>query len=595
MQLINAIIRYIKTNGGLYSASHKVTRLSWILLRNFGVYALLTEIRNTLRVRREEVARIVRREALATLSRTKIISILATPHTMYVAHMLQYMFSKEGFIVTIITSPPATGYKKEVHIVICPQMFSRLPKYMISFQMEQSTSNRWFTPRYLNQLKNSLAIFDYSRTNIGFLEQHGIPYGHVFYMPIKQIPDYLDFIAASAPPTRPATGEKTCDVLFYGDANSPRRRSILAELSTRFRIQIVGNLFGPKLYEKLLGTRVVINIHYHENALLETTRICECLSLGVEVISETSANRSEYPELESLVNFTEIGDISGMANAIELAINSEKTLSEKINRLDSYNDTNEEISSFYLSRFLLANGLINFCQFSKNNIISSKSGIHKICLSLPETFARRESFISRSLSEFEIFDGLRHTQSWIGCGLSYKYLITQAKIAGLRQVTICEDDVVIDRKNQDALLIVERYLASLNGDWDVFVGLIAHVHADVVVSQVNEFEGLTFLHLNKMTSMVFNIYNYSIFDLFNSWDELNDDPKTNTIDRYLENKKNLRVITTLPFIVGHSESNNSTLWGFGNEKYLDLISRSTDLLNNKTIMFLESQGNHPDY
>jgi hypothetical protein len=40
-------------------------------------------------------------------------------------------------------------------------------------------------------------------------------------------------------------------------------------------------------------------------------------------------------------------------------------------------------------------------------------------------------------------------------------------------------------------------------------------------------------------------------------------------------------VTAVPFIVGHSDDDRSTLWGFGNEQYVELIARSQDLLQKK--------------
>lgn len=588
MQTISAIGRYIKENGGVVSAISKVMRLSWMLLRESGVHALIAEIRNTLRVRLAQVAQIRRKKALVELASLKKVTILATPHTMYVAYMLSYSLSAVGFRVAVITSPPSRGYGKEVYIVLCPQMFSRLPQSMISFQMEQSTSPRWFTEQYLRELRDSLAILDYSRTNIGFLERQGIPYRNIFYVPIKPIPNYLEFLAARGL-NLGGEHEKTYDVLFYGDVNNERRQMILGELGKRFDIKIVGDVFGRELYGCLLRARVVVNIHYYENALLETTRICECLSLGVPVVSESSVDRAEYPELEPLVRFVRVGDVAGMIQAIEAVLAGGDVASREEPQRDRSEASCGSDTSFYLTRFLLAYGLIDFDTFSRNRSFPPGFTTGKICLSLPETVARRASFLSRELKGFEVFDGLRHAQGWIGCGLSYKYLIKRAKMAGMRQVLICEDDVVLNRESEEALSKVEEYLGSLNGEWDVFVGLIAHVHPDVQISQVVEFGGLTFVHLNKMTSMVLNIYNHTIYDLLVSWNELNEDPRHNTIDRYLESREQLRVITTLPFIAGHSEKDSSTLWGFGNKEYAGLIVRSQELLHEKVGKFLEGQ------
>ena len=44
--------------------------------------------------------------------------------------------------------------------------------------------------------------------------------------------------------------------------------------------------------------------------------------------------------------------------------------------------------------------------------------------------------------------------------------------------------------------------------------------------------------------------------------------------------KNLRVVTTCPFLVGHKEDLNSTIWGHQNTMYTDLIANSSKKLEN---------------
>jgi hypothetical protein len=235
---------------------------------------------------------------------------------------------------------------------------------------------------------------------------------------------------------------------------------------------------------------------------------------------------------------------------------------------------------------------MSFNEFAGNHSYQPDLSTGRVCLSLPETVSRRKSFVSHGLSEFKIFDGLRHAQGWLGCAMSYKYLIFSADRLGLNQLTICEDDVVIN--NVAALPIVEEYLESLDGQWDIFVGLIAQLNSDAEISSVVEFNGLTFVHLNFMTSMVFNIYNRSAFRTIMSWNEKEDCPKTNTIDRFLERKSELRIVTALPFVVGHSVDESSTLWGFGNTQYVELIVDSADLLRQKVAVWRSSAVNRPD-
>lgn len=585
MNPFSAINRYVIENGGLHAASTKVARLSCMLLRKYGVAALIAEIRNTLRIRNAQVARLNRRNDLLKAASTRSFKILATPHTMYVAHMLDHALTAAGYRVTLATSIPILRFEDAVYIVICPQMFFRLPRYMISYQMEQSVSPRWFTSKYLRILKNSLAIFDYSKRNIDYLQERGIPYSSIFHLPIATIPNYPEFLADRGW-NLPSNAFKSCDVLFYGDVTNERRRLLLTQLSHRFNLKIIGNVFGQELYLHLLSARVVVNLHYYENALLETTRIHECLSLGIPVVSERSQDCDDYPDLIDRVHFVELGNVAQMTEAIQ------NVLQLKSEAITSGASAGLNTSYFYINRFLLANDLMDFDAFVGIRSYQPDFSTQKVCLSLPETGSRRKAFNSQGLLEFKIFDGLRHAQSWLGCAMSYKYLIFTADRMGLNQLTICEDDVVIN--DATTLPIVEKYLESLDGQWDIFVGLIAHLNSDAEISAVVEFDGLTFVHLNTMTSTVFNIYNRSVFQTISSWNEKEHHPKNNTIDRFLESRSNLRIVTALPFVVGHSTDESSTLWGFGNSQYTELIVNSENYLQQKVKAWQFSKNNIVD-
>lgn len=587
MKIIKIVVHYVAQNGGFITSIGKVVKISWHLVTSSGLNSLCQEIQRSYRSKQVELIQNQRRQTICVAAHKRTIGILTAPHTLYVAHMLEYTINQLGFQSHVITEPPRGGYGTDIYIVLCPQTFLRLPKFMIAFQMEQSMSKRWFTENYLKTLKNSLAILDYSRTNISFLQKQGIPFINIFYLPIHRIPNYREFLSERGFSVV-SHAKKKYDVLFYGDTHNERRQAMLALLSERFSVTIISDTFGQKLYEQLAQAKVIVNIHYYENALLETTRICECLSLGLTVVSEASIDRHEYPEFEDCVSYFDIGDTEGLIAAVNDALIS----ANKNEQLGTSGERTESVltsdANFYLMRFLLANNLIDFDLLVNTSRSIPKFESGKICLSLPETFDRRASFLSMGLDGYEIFDGLRHTRGWTGCGLSYKYLIWRAKMAGLPRITICEDDVVISENNEKELPIVEEYLESIDGEWDVFVGLIAHVHPDVEISRVVEYRGLMFAHLNKMTSMVFNIYNHSIYDLIISWDESNEDTRANTIDRYLERNEQIRVIAPIPFIVSHSDEENSTLWGIKNERYSDLIKTSEALLQAKVKAFRDA-------
>ena len=116
------------------------------------------------------------------------LRIVCTRPTTFVAHALKTHASALGFAVHIEQDMPE-AFPEDLYLVICPQMFSRLPppEKRIVFQMEHSVHPRWFTPDYLN---NSVAVFDYSVQNIQFLIQQGIPADMIFHVPLSPVPNY---------------------------------------------------------------------------------------------------------------------------------------------------------------------------------------------------------------------------------------------------------------------------------------------------------------------------------------------------------------------------------------------------------------------
>ena len=102
--------------------------------------------------------------------------------------------------------------------------------------------------------------------------------------------------------------------------------------------------------------------------------------------------------------------------------------------------------------------------------------------------------------------------------------------------------------------------------------MMADVHPKASIVSVENFGGRTYVTIDKMTSTVFNIYNENALRILSSWNPLDTDAVTNTIDRYLERQENLRVVVALPFVAGHKEDATSTLWGFENERYTPMIA-----------------------
>lgn len=503
------------------------------------------------------------------------ITILTTKHTLYVAHLIEKCLKRLWIPVKIITEEPET-YSSELHFVICPQIFRHIPDRYIAVQMEQTVSSRWMTDRYFDILRNAYAILDYSLVNIRyFKEQSDI--GHMFYyLPIDYLSDCV----------RPQS-ETEYDVVFYGDINNPRRRMMLDELSSTFHVKVLSEVFGETLYEELSKAKVVVNLHYYENAMLETTRLYEVLSLGTSiVVSERSSDSTEEERLEGIVDFVDVGDVEQLKAHIAHWLDDEderRTQVEKNNRLLS-----DRVSAFdyYFYRFLLANGWLTFDHFY--NLVGDFVHFNgnRVCLSLAEAVDRREEFDADNHYGFEVFPGLRHIRGWTGCGLSYKFIMKKAQEQGLKQLLVCEDDVFFPEDFEERFEHCRAYLAE-HKDWNIFQGLMADV-GDVTVSQVDHERGQTFVHIDHMISTVFNLYDEKVYPYFAGWDESNRNVHTNTIDRALE-AEDLRIIATAPFLVGHKEELDSTVWGFNNSQYSAMISKSSEKLERLAREFEEKQ------
>lgn len=160
--------------------------------------------------------------------------------------------------------------------------------------MEQSTSTRWFTDRYLEDMRNSRGVLDYSIENIKKLKELGIESNKIHYLPI----------GANSNFTFQPFALKEYDFVFYGDYySSNRRQNFVKALQQKYSVLILQDVFEEELYRAISSAKAVINLHYYENPLLETTRICECLSIGMPVLSEATPDSHYYPEFNSAVTY----------------------------------------------------------------------------------------------------------------------------------------------------------------------------------------------------------------------------------------------------------------------------------------------------
>ncbi|MDC6763682.1 hypothetical protein N6O12_21805 [Escherichia coli] len=577
----NVFSRYI-LSGGLLSKSKYKTAISLLLSGNWSGMV-------------DGFKRVLSRAAIDSSPATPFVDtgtvrILATQHTLFVAHLIEKNLLDCGIKGHVSTAYSIEQDMGQMHIVVCPQMFKQLPRNYIAFQMEQSVNSRWFTDEYFSRLNNAVAIFDYSLKNIEYLLDKGIPYQKLFYMPISSFPDYPAHLADNGYVLDDQKGDIHADVLFYGDPNCERRKAYLQELKKHFNVTVASEVFGDKLTRMVKNAKVVVNIHYYENALLETTRLYETISLGTPVVSESSSDIVEHEDLQDVIDFCPIGDIPAMVEKIQNLLSDKEYYNGRKEKIKHFTNVDNK-NNYYLRRYLLSIDKLNFSQYK--SIFSFEQfqtgDVPRLCLSLSETPVRRKAFFASPSHGFQFFEGIRYRIGWIGCGMSYKYMLSGMLASKAEMGIICEDDVIFPVDYDNKLNKIINHLKSTEAKWHIFAGIIAHLHEDTKVLDVKVMDGIEYIYIDKMTSMVMNIYSRRGMDLISQWDEKNIDAETNTIDRYVESAQDLVVVTTLPFLVGYAEEQQSTLWGFENSQYTSLIKASEKLLAEKVAEFKKNR------
>jgi len=197
----------------------------------------------------------------------------------------------------------------EFFIILFPQTLKLFPKegkYYI-YQLEQVKQSKWVDDIYLDRMRKSIACWDYSLSNYDY-----------FDMDIKQKLFYLPMpILTKLNPLNKLLIQY--DILFVGEVNN-RRKKILNFLSKKYKILTINyTCFNYDLYKEVSKCKLVLNIHFYKNAVLETCRINEMLINNRLVISELPNNEDTYNKNfyeDNIIFFDEIND--NLSNIMQL-------------------------------------------------------------------------------------------------------------------------------------------------------------------------------------------------------------------------------------------------------------------------------------
>lgn len=503
------------------------------------------------------------------------VLILTVPHTLHFARRTQAVLAEAGIMAELSDNDRAAREYDTV-FAIAPQNFPAVPAdRCIAFQVEQSVLPHRWTAEYLQQLASCRAVLEYSQTNIAALRDH-VPTARIFYVPL-------------APEAASGAEKAGLSVLFYGDATPERRKRLLAQIGERVpELTIETNLFGPRMTEKLNAATIVLNIHATEGGLLEVARISEALAHGCVVVTETAPDQAEHADLNDRLVFAPEGDAAALVAALRDLLDNPEKLRARQQAAQHAPDR----FRLGLLRALQGLGMIapeTFEGLATDYPLPFAPGpdMPRTCLTLPETPARKQAFLTNDRTDFLIWPGLKASPGWRGAALSYRHIMRKLRAAHIREALVVEDDIVMPPDFDQKLGTARRYMDEC--DADLFSGLIVDLHPEARVLGVERRDGLCLVQLDRAVMMICNLYRDRMIEHLANWDDRDDNAFANTIDRYMERATHLRVVTTLPFMVDYGASLQSTLREADNHKFDALRARSEALLADKVAAFEAAQ------
>jgi hypothetical protein len=238
--------------------------------------------------------------------------------------------------------------------------------------MEQYNSNNII--QHISKMNNSEAVWEFSMKNY---EKYNIPIQKLWYQPVP----YYDY-------TYIENKDYKYDILFYGVLNK-RREDILKELSKRYRVFYSGTIFGKEKEEYIKLSKIIINLHYYKDAVLETSRINDALIYNKIIISENSKYTDRfiyYMYKDLVVYFDEINENLSNINQLYDIINIYLTVTHDIKK-----DNLIQLSEFFLLKNLVPFGIVK-------NILYDISH-HIYCISLLENYNRSNLFFKQDVPQ----------------------------------------------------------------------------------------------------------------------------------------------------------------------------------------------------
>ena len=264
-----------------------------------------------------------------------------------------HFFEEVNIIKELNDFNESTTYFFYCIFLIDEKFYPYLKNNYFIYQLEQHTNGRLshhYQPmkQYVDFFyENAIMTFDYCQQNIDFLNTYLSPQAK------KPILLEVPFITGKA--IHKIKNHKPIDILFCGCLNN-RRKRILKFLIKRYTIKVVSNTFHEDLIPYFNQSRILLNIHFYDNAILERVRIHEGLHYGLDIVSELpcEADMSCLSFYKDVVEFVPVIDNISLRSMEPLFKTIDRTINKTLMSTKKKTNLLEKLSFENFNQIMLA-------------------------------------------------------------------------------------------------------------------------------------------------------------------------------------------------------------------------------------------------
>jgi hypothetical protein len=540
------------------------------------------------------------KEIKITKTINKVTFIIYTQNIgLLIAKSIGFMLNKLNLqynIVLEITEEDVklnTDNPNEIYIILFPQTLKIFPdvnKYII-YQLEQYKQSTWINDEYKKKIENSLFTLEYSLENYNNFDPEYKK--KIFYFPIPIINITYENVNTNY----------KYDILFVGAPNS-RRNNIIRELKKKYKVLFLAKTFNNDLYDLMDQTKIILNLHYYKNAILETTRLNEALFNNKLIISELPdeldiVNKKFYEN--NIIFIDEIKDdlsnINNLFEKINFYIDNDN-YNTALSKNNDFLNKIFEYSFFYFKNCLVKNNLIdNNIDIENNfknlkNMTNDKIKFIKNIVIVTSNFGNnnenKNDFIGNILNK-EYFD-------W------YYFTNSNSKIEGWNIINNNYYEKLGVKLNDNNLKIQFYKTQNINIDLLNKYSYIIWIDPNMIIDNLNFVNDIINLLEKNINSELFIFENYA----YNSVNEeqinnldLNNTIKTkliNQLNSYIENGYTNNKLYESGFLIYKNNDNNKKLmndWWFESKNDINLTNLSFSYVISKNIIisYILNEGN----